>query len=309
MLAFVALQQYSRVPKSLEGAAPSPCQGEGWGRTAEIIAPPYRFGELRMQIRTDIPGGEVVAHFTARSDRYDQSSRWCTDQELLTTLFTHLAPAADAVVLDVACGTGLVSRQFKGRVSKLIGVDLTEAMFKQSRPHVDGLVQGSAESLPFKDHTFDLAIERQGIQFMNAQAAVTEMARAVKPGGKVCLVQLCAYGDEDQEEYFEILRLRNPARKNFFLREDLAGLLRAAGCTEVTVKEYISEEDVGRWADNGAIGAENLDGIRAVYHRASPGFNRYHAVRLEDDGRIIDRMLFGIAVGTVSGEKRENGNG
>jgi len=262
-----------------------------------------------MQTRTDIPGGEVVAHFTARSDHYDQSSHWCTDQELLTALFVHLAPAADALMLDVACGTGLVSRQFKGKVGKLIGVDLTEAMFKQSRPHVDGLVQGSAESLPFKDNTFDLAIERQGIQFMNAQAAVTEMVRTVKPGGKVCLVQLCAYGDEDQEEYFEILRLRNPARKNFFLREDLAGLLRTAGCTEVTVKEYISEEDVGRWADNGAIGAENLAGIRAVYHRASPGFNRYHAVRLEADGRIIDRMLFGIALGTVGGGKREDKNG
>lgn len=262
-----------------------------------------------MQTRTDIPGGEVVAHFTARSDRYDQSSRWCTDQELLAGLFAHLAPAVDAVVLDVACGTGLVSRQFKGRVGKVVGVDLTEAMFKQGRPHVDALVQGSAETLPFKDNAFDLAIERQGIQFMDAQKAVAEMARTVRPGGKVCLVQLCAYGDEDQEEYFEILRLRNPARKNFFLRGDLVELLREAGCGDIAVREYISEEDVGRWADNGAIGAKNRQGIAAVYHRASAGFNRYHAVRLEEDGRIIDRMLFGIAVGTVADRKKEKGNG
>jgi SAM-dependent methyltransferase len=253
-----------------------------------------------MQTRTDIAGGEVVAHFTARSDRYDQSSYWCTDHELLAKLFAYLAPAADAVILDVACGTGLVSRQFKGRVGKVVGVDLTEAMFNQGRPHVDGLVQGSAESLPFRDNAFDLAIERQGIQFMDAPAAVAEMARTVRPGGKVCLVQLCAYGDEDEKEYFEILRLRNPARKNFFRREDLAGLLRAAGCDEITVREHISEEEVGRWADNGAIGAENRDTIEAVYRRASPAFNRYHAVRLERDGRIIDRMLFGIAVGTVA---------
>lgn len=253
-----------------------------------------------MQTRTDIPDSEVVAHFTARSGRYDQSSRWCTDQQLLAALFTHLAPTADAVLLDVACGTGLVSRQFKGKVGKVIGVDLTEAMFNQGRPHVDGLVQGSAERLPFRDNVFDLAVERQGIQFMNAQQAVAEMARVVKPGGRVCLVQLCAYGGEDQAEYFEILRLRNPARKNFFLRGDLAGLLLATGCTRVDAFDYISEEEVGRWADNGAIGEENLEGIRAVYHRASQGFNRYHAVRLEEDGRIIDRMLFGIAVGTVA---------
>ncbi|NTV15003.1 MAG: class I SAM-dependent methyltransferase [Desulfobulbaceae bacterium] len=255
-----------------------------------------------MRTRTDIPGGEVVAHFTARSGRYDQSSRWCTDRELLAALFTQLAPTPDALMLDVACGTGLVSRQFKGRVGQVIGVDLTEAMFNQGRPHVDALVQASAERLPFRDQVFDLAVERQGIQFMDAPAAVAEMARVVRPGGQVCLVQLCAYGDEDQEEYFQILRLRNPARKNFFRRDDLAELLRQAGCGEVTVREHISEEDVGRWADNGAIGADHLDGIRAVYHRASPGFNRHHAVRLEEDGRIIDRMLFGIAVGTVGFE-------
>lgn len=253
-----------------------------------------------MQTRTDIPANEVVAHFTARSGRYEQSSRWCTDQQLLAALVTHLAPTADAVLLDVASGTGLVSRQFKGKVGKVIGVDLTEAMFNQGRPHVDGLVQGSAEQLPFRDNVFDLAVERQGIQFMDAQRAVAEMARVVKPGGRVCLVQLCAYGGEDQAEYFEILRLRNPARKNFFLRSDLAGLLLAAGCARVDAFDYISEEEVGRWADNGAIGVENLEGIRSVYHRASPGFNRYHAVRLEEDGRIIDRMLFGIAVGTVA---------
>lgn len=253
-----------------------------------------------MQTRTDIAGGEVVAHFTARSERYDQSSRWCTDRELLAGLFDYLAPAADALVLDVACGTGLVSQHFKGKVGKVIGVDLTEAMFNQGRPHVDGLVQGSAERLPFCDNVFDLAVERQGIQFMDARKAVAEMARTVRPGGQVCLVQLCAYGEEDQAEYFEILRLRNPARKNFFLRADLVELLRTAGCVEVTLREHISEEEVGRWADHGAIDELRQEELRGVYQRASPGFKRHHAVRLEEDGRIIDRMLFGIAVGTVA---------
>jgi len=254
-----------------------------------------------MKTRTEITSAEVVAHFTARSGRYDQSSCWCTDLALLTRISDHLGPALapTTAVLDVACGTGLVSQHLRGKVGQVVGIDLTEAMFNQARAHVDALVQGSAECLPFRNNSFDLAIERQGIQFMNAPAAVAEMVRVTKPGGRLCLVQLCAYGAEDQEEYFEILRLRNPARKNFFRRSDLVGLLSAAGCARVDLYEHISVEDVGRWANHGAIDDRRQAALCEVYHRASPGFNRHHAVRLEEDGRIIDRMLFGIAIGTV----------
>ena len=58
-------------------------------------------------------------------------------------------PAPQHRMLDVACGTGLVSRHFKGRVQELVGLDLTQAMFDQARPHVDTLVAGDATALPF----------------------------------------------------------------------------------------------------------------------------------------------------------------
>lgn len=253
-----------------------------------------------MRTREDVSSSLVIEHFTKRTDRYDDSSKWCTDMTMLGKIHEHLAPHPEAIMLDVACGTGLVSKQFKGKVRKLIGVDLTEAMFTKGKVHTDGLVHTSAECLPFRDNSFDLAIERQGIQFMDAAAAVGEMVRTTKAGGKVCLVQLCAYGDEDHEEYFEILRLRNPARKNFFVRGDLKTLLLDAGCVDVDVIDYITEEDVDRWSDNGAIKDERRQGIRDIYRNATPGFNKYHAVRLLDNGLIVDKMLFGIAVGTVA---------
>ncbi len=252
-----------------------------------------------MRTRTDISHDTVVSHFTARAHKYDDSSKWCTDEAMLETIISTLSPAAEATVLDIACGTGLVSRKLHGRVRHLVGIDLTEAMFHKARIHTDSLVKGSAERLPFRAGSFDVVLERQGIQFMEAASAVAEMCRATKPGGKVCLIQLCAYGADDQEEYFEILRLRNPARKNFFMREDLAALLTHAGCVEVTVTDFISEEDVGRWADNGAIEDERRVKIAEIYRAASLGFNRYHAVRIEEDGLIVDRMLFGIAIGTI----------
>ena len=255
---------------------------------------------FHMKTRTDITSSKVVDHFTARTDKYDDSSKWCTDLTMLNKVYSHLAPTPETVMLDVACGTGLVSKTFHGKVQQLVGVDLTEGMFNKGKAYVDGLVHSSAESLPFLNNSFDLAVERQGIQFMDAGAAVSEMARTTKAKGKICLIQLCAYGEEDQEEYFEILRLRNPARKNFFVRNDLANLLEDAGCVDIEVMDYISEEDVDRWSDHGAIKDERRSGIRDIYRNASPGFNKYHAVKLEENGTIVDKMLFGIAVGTVA---------
>lgn len=252
-----------------------------------------------MRTRKDISQDTVVSHFTARAYKYDDSSKWCTDGDMLKTIVQCLAPAADATVLDIACGTGLISRQFHQKVKQLIGVDITDAMFHKAKPLTDALVKASAEILPFKKGSFDIALERQGIQFMEAAEAVQEMARVTKPHGKVCLIQLCAYGPEDQEEYFEILRLRNPARRNFFMKDDLAKLLTAAGCVDVKVMDFISDEDVDRWADNGAIKDESRQKIHDIYRKATPGFNQYHAVTIAADGRIVDKMLFGIAIGTI----------
>jgi len=241
----------------------------------------------------------VHSHFTARAARYNVSSHWVTDPVLAerTLAIADVKPAHR--VLDVACGTGLVSQVFKGKVAKVVGADITEAMFEQARPFVDELVVTPGETLPFPDASFDRVVCRQGIQFMDDQRAVSEMLRVLVPGGRVVLIHLCAYGEADRPEYFEILRLRNEARRNFYLREDLARLLTGAGAVDVAVHDYISVEDVDVWSNTGAIEEADREAIRAVYRTASPAFAELHAVAVGD--RIVDHMLFGIATGVKPG--------
>jgi len=240
-------------------------------------------------------GADVREHFTARAAHYDKSSSWCTDDALAEATWRYTAAEADHRVLDVACGTGLVSRVFKGRVAEVVGVDITPAMYAQAAPHVDRFVEGPGEDLPFADGTFDRVVCRQGTQFMDDGAAIKEMARVLKPGGRAVVINLCAYGAEDRDEYFEILRLRNPARRNFYMREDMVRLFEAAGL-QTTLHDFISEEDVDVWSDNKAIAETRREGIRRIYREGSDAFRSLHAVAF-DDGRILDKMLFAIAVG------------
>ena len=240
---------------------------------------------------------DVKAHFTARASKYDASSHWCTDPELAARVLELLTPSEEMRVLDVACGTGLVSQWFHGRVAHVLGVDITPAMFEQAKSRLDDFRVGPGEALPVEDAHFDIVICRQGTQFMDDAAAIKEMARACKSGGVVCVINLCAYGDSDKDEYFEVLRQRNPVRKNFYLREDLSRLMTEAGLTDVVVHDHISNEDVDAWSDNGAIPESRREAIRDVYRNGSEDFMKLHAVAQEADGRFMDAMLFGIAVG------------
>ncbi len=238
----------------------------------------------------------VRDHFAARAPTYDASSHWCTDPVIGELTVQHLDAAPEHHVLDVASGTGLVSKLFHGRVARLVGLDLTAEMAEHGRPHLDELVLGSAHAMPFDDGTFDRVVCRQGIQFMDDARALAEMFRVLKPGGRVLIVNLCAYGEDDRVEYYEILRLRNPARCNFYLREDLAALLTGAGFAEVAVHDHVSVEDVRVWADNGAITTERQQALHAVYRHASAEFTRLHAAEVDGE-RIVDHMLFGLATG------------
>lgn len=242
---------------------------------------------------------QVIDYFTRRAPEYDASSHWCTDEALAERLRRLLAPRPADVLLDVACGTGLVARALRPHVARVVGVDVTPEMLDRGRAHLDEALLADAERLPFPAGGFDLVTCRQGLQFVDAARATGEMVRVTRPGGKVCLIHLCAYGDDDRDELFEILRLRNPVRRNFFLREDLARLLREAGCRAVEVHDHVSPEDVGTWSGKAAIGEDDVERIRENYLRASDGFRRLHRVEVDAAGRIRDHMLFGIAIGTV----------
>jgi len=102
-----------------------------------------------------------------------------------------------ATVLDVACGTGAVARAVASRMkapSKIVGADLNSAMVEIARQNIPSgnhefeFVAAPADAMPFEDSGFDLVFCQQGLQFFSdKQAALSEMRRVVRKGGKLFL--------------------------------------------------------------------------------------------------------------------------
>jgi ubiquinone/menaquinone biosynthesis C-methylase UbiE len=201
-------------------------------------------------------------------------------------------------VLDVAIGTGKVSQAFRKKAGYVVGLDICPQMVKKAKKFADEIVLSRAEKLPFDNNSFDLCVCRQGLQFMDPDKVLSEMRRVLKPSGRVVLCHLTAHNRIDRDRAFLIQKLRNPARKNFFLPGDFKRILERNKFTGIKSVEYITRESVGRWINNGAITETAKKKIKQAYLNAPEEFKKIHKIRFTR-GDIFDSMMMVI----VSGKK------
>lgn len=108
-------------------------------------------------------------------------------------------PQPGQQVLDIAGGTGDLSRAFARRVGpngRVVHTDINEAMLREGRNRLldEGLVLPTmvcdAEKLPFADNSFDLVSVAFGLRNMtHKEQALSEMRRVLKPGGKLLVLE------------------------------------------------------------------------------------------------------------------------
>ena len=107
------------------------------------------------------------------------------------TLCSAAGVAPERRMLDVACGTGIVTRIAADLGATVTGVDLNEAMLtvaRRVRPELEWR-QGNAQDLPFDDESFDVVVSQMALMFFpDPAAALAEMARVVVPGGTVAVL-------------------------------------------------------------------------------------------------------------------------
>src|ERR1700722_361333 len=103
-------------------------------------------------------------------------------------------------VLDVATGTGLVAQELVRRYGcEVVGIDQSPQMLAGAQARLDAdrglaervsLVRGEAEQLPFVDAEFDHLTFTYLLRYVeDPQATMVELARAVKPGGRIASLE------------------------------------------------------------------------------------------------------------------------
>lgn len=243
----------------------------------------------------------TVGEFTRQAEGFNASAS-TNDRRLLDAIIGLCRPAADERWLEAACGPGVISRRLAEEAATVHGVDLTPAMIDVARreARAAGLENadfevGDATALDAPDGSFDGVVTRFSIHHVPLPVRlVRELARVVKPGGPVVLVDHLADADPEAARWSqEIERLRDPAHWSSPTLAHAHTLLEQAGL-ELDYERFLALElDFDDWLERGSTDEE----ARAIIAQALA--RRPHNVTCfevsERDGRRILRLRLWLA--------------
>lgn len=170
-------------------------------------------------------------------------------------------------VLDVGCGPGWLTVQYARAGARTFAIDLTDTAVGLARKHLQhyGLTadvrQGSAETIPFPDATFDLVFSSGVLHHTpDTLRSFRECFRVLKPGG-VAKITLYRLGVLHSPVVFPLTRL---AMRVLAMKHPGADLARTSKSVEDFVRAYdgagnpvgIAKTDAGWAADLAGVGFE-----------------------------------------------------
>jgi len=210
---------------------------------------------------------DLFAGLPQRYDRMGAVLSFGQDPRWRRALIDAVDPRPGQRVLDVATGTGMVAFGLARRGATVIGLDQSEHMLAGARARATAqpdltdnptFIQGEAESLPFPDRTFDALTFTYLLRYVDDRAAtMRELARVVKPGGRIGMVEfgvpaskplrtawrihtrlgLPLLGRAVSPAWVEVGQFLGPNIEEFHAREpDLTKLWQTAGIAAISVR-------------------------------------------------------------------------
>lgn len=131
--------------------------------------------------------------FDRIAPRYDALNRLLSlglDARWRTRTAVGLALAQGSVVVDVACGTGMLTRAVIAAGHRAVGMDVSAGMLARAGPGL-ALVRGDGLCLPLGNETTDGVTCGFALRnVVDLGALMAEMARVLRPGGRVALLEV-----------------------------------------------------------------------------------------------------------------------
>jgi ubiquinone/menaquinone biosynthesis C-methylase UbiE len=152
--------------------------------------------------------------FSAAAEVYERARPGYPD-EAVAWVAERLGICAGRDVLDLAAGTGKLTRQlvpFGARIVAVEPIDAMRAELERAVPGVEALT-GTAEAIPLPDASVDAVTCAQAFHWFRPDEAVREIRRVLRPGGGLAL--LWNGRDLDDPKHAHVDELLAPHRDEF----------------------------------------------------------------------------------------------
>ncbi len=217
------------------------------------------------------------AIFAARADLYTTSAAH-TDEQVLVRLVEIAQPLPDWRVLDIGTGTGHTALALAPYAREVIGLDLTEEMLAEARKlarekNITNVSFQIADvhHLPSElEGSFDLVTCRRAAHhFSDIDRAIGEMARTLRPGGRLLIDDRSVPEDDWIDETMHRLDcLHDESHVRQYRASCWIELLEKAGLSVETVEPYTKTRPVSALTTR--VSAENVKEIHTIFDHLTP---------------------------------------
>jgi ubiquinone/menaquinone biosynthesis C-methylase UbiE len=210
-------------------------------------------------------GEQTVEHLQHIRQRFTDTAAAFSDfvlarkageaEHVAEAIARSLNGAARASAVDLACGPGTFVRSVARHVARAAGVDITPAMLTRARQEAAaaGLANttflcADVEALPFADASWDISLCGYALHHLLRPAQVVrEMARVVRSGGRVAVVDMVLPEGADAGTHDRIERVRDPSHSHTLPAAELRRLFGDAGLREIAAKPHQRLREFDNW--------------------------------------------------------------
>ncbi|MBV8135327.1 MAG: methyltransferase domain-containing protein [Deltaproteobacteria bacterium] len=249
----------------------------------------------------------VRSQFGAAASAYTTSAGH-SDPTLLQRVVELAQPRPSDRALDIATGAGHTALALAPHVAEVVAFDLTQQMLDETARNaasrgLSNVVtrQGAAERLPFADSTFEIVAVRQAPHhYADVRLAVREMARVVKRGGRIVIVDSRAPEDDELDRAFNhIEKLRDPSHVRNWRPSEWRAMIQGAGLRILAEHlDFYTENghpmDFDAWTRRMKTPAAAVEELRRLFRTATPAL--VEALRIELAGDQIGFCVPQIAI-------------
>jgi len=181
-------------------------------------------------------------------------------------------------VLDIGSGPGHTALLFAPHAKEVVASDPTEAMLDEGRRLAKerGLANvsfecASAEALPFADASFDRVTSRQSAHhYVDLPAALREVARVLRPGGRFVLIDTVAPDDDEVDRFLnDIEWLRDPSHVRDYRVEEWREMLADVGMQQHHLQDWDIPLEFEAWVTRSRTAVDRVEALRERFAKAS----------------------------------------
>ena len=200
--------------------------------------PTFAAARTRLAATREARRKQAAAYFSERAADWDAiRALHASESRVEAAIVAMVGDKPICGLLDLGAGTGRMLELLAPRADRAVGVDQSPAMLAVARARIGEsglrnvqLRQGDLYAPPVERDSYDLVVIHQVLHFLDDPArALAEAARALRPSGRLLVVDFVAHAEE-------FLRQAYAHRRLGFTDDEIASFIAEAGLTEIAAE-------------------------------------------------------------------------